>query len=139
MLLETWRDLRGAAERIHVLLRDAVETETGLGGPESEVLARLLNEPGHAMPMTRLADEVSFSSGGFTKLADRLEADGLIERRANSADRRVRNAALTPEGERLAKLVIALVVRGLRGQLLAPLGEDGVRTLATLLARLEPE
>ena len=139
LLLGTWHDLRGAAERIDVLLRDAVEAETGLGGPESEVVARLLNEPGHAMPMTRLADEVSFSSGGFTKLADRLEADGLIERRAHPADRRVRNAALTPEGERLAKLVIALVTRGLRGQLLAPLSEDGVRTLATLLARLDPE
>ena len=58
--------------------------------------------------MTRLVDEVSFSSGGFTKLADRLEADGLIERRDDPTDRRVRNAALTPEGERLAKLVMAL-------------------------------
>ena len=139
LLLETWRDLREAVQRIDVLLRDVVEAETGLGGPESEVVARLLNEPGHAMPMTRLADEVSFSSGGFTKLADRLEADGLIERRDDPADRRVRNAALTPEGKRLAKLVMALVTRGLRGQLLAPLGEDGVRTLATLLARLDPE
>lgn len=139
LLLETWRDLRESVERIDVLLWDAIETATGLGGPESEVLARLLTEPGHAMPMTRLADEVSFSSGGFTKLADRLEADGLIERRAAPADRRVRNAALTTEGERLAKLVMALVIRGLRKQLLAPLSEDGVRTLATLLARLDPE
>ena len=139
LLLETWHDLREAVQRIDVLLWDAIETETGLGAAESEVLARLLNEPGHVMPMTRLADEVSFSSGGFTKLADRLEADGLIERRADPADRRVRNAALTHEGERLAKLVMALVTRGLRRQLLAPLGEDGVRTLATLLARLDPE
>jgi DNA-binding MarR family transcriptional regulator len=139
LLLETWRDLREAAQRIDAVIWDLVETGTGLGGSESEVLVRLLNERGHAMPMTRLADEVSFSSGGFTKLADRLEADGLIERRADPADRGVRNAALTPEGERLAKLVIAIVTRGLRGQLLGPLGERGVRTLATELARLHPE
>lgn len=75
--------------------------------------------------MTRLADEVSFSSGGFTKLADRLEADALIERRADPADRRVTNAVLTPEGERLAKRTMALVARALRGQLLAPLSEEG--------------
>ena len=138
LLLETWRDLREAVQRIDAVLWDVVESGTGLGEAESEVVVRLLNEPGHAMPMTRLADEVSFSSGGFTKLADRLEADGLIERRADPADRRVRNAGLTPEGERLAKLVVALVTRELRGQLLSPLSENGVRTLATQLARLRP-
>jgi DNA-binding MarR family transcriptional regulator len=138
-LLETWRELREALQRIDAMLWDVVEAGTGLGGPESEVVVRLLNEPGHAMPMTRLADEVSFSSGGFTKLADRLEAEGLIERRADPADRRVTNAALTPKGERLARRTMALVARALRRQLLAPLSEDGVRTLATLLARLDPE
>ena len=139
LLLGTWRDVREAVQRIDAVLWDVVEAGTGLDGPESEVVVRLLNEPGHAMPMTRLADEVSFSSGGFTKLADRLEADGLVERRADPADRRVTNAALTPEGERLAKRAVALVARALRGQLLVPLTEDGVRTLARLLARLDPE
>jgi len=39
------------------------------------------------------------SSGGITYLVDRLEAKGLVERRACEHDRRARYATLTREGE----------------------------------------
>lgn len=39
------------------------------------------------------------SSGGVTYLVDRLEKEGLVERRACPTDRRARYAALTPAGE----------------------------------------
>lgn len=41
------------------------------------------------------------SSGGVTYLIDRLEAKGLVERRACPEDRRARYAVLTADGERL--------------------------------------
>jgi MarR family 2-MHQ and catechol resistance regulon transcriptional repressor len=43
--------------------------------------------------------KVLVSSGGVTYLVDRLEAQGLVERRACPGDRRARFAALTAEGE----------------------------------------
>src|SRR5262245_17229162 len=45
-----------------------------------EVLLRIARTPGDGVPMTQLARMVLFSSGGFTKLADRMEAAGLIRR-----------------------------------------------------------
>ena len=47
-----------------------------------------------------LQRKVLISSGGITYVVDRLEADGLVERRACPSDRRARYAALTSEGER---------------------------------------
>jgi MarR family 2-MHQ and catechol resistance regulon transcriptional repressor len=41
------------------------------------------------------------SSGGVTYLVDRLEREGLVERRACPTDRRARYAALTRKGEEL--------------------------------------
>ena len=41
------------------------------------------------------------SSGGVTYLVDRLEAEGLVERRECETDRRARYAALTRKGEQL--------------------------------------
>ncbi|MGD8279234.1 MAG: MarR family transcriptional regulator [Gemmatimonadota bacterium] len=43
--------------------------------------------------------KVLVSSGGVTYLVDRLEAQGLVERRACPGDRRARYAALTKVGE----------------------------------------
>lgn len=41
------------------------------------------------MPMAALAKETAFSTGGFTKIADRLAKRDLVERRPCADDRRV--------------------------------------------------
>ena len=43
--------------------------------------------------------KILVTSGGITYLVNRLEARGLVERRACPTDRRARYAALTPDGE----------------------------------------
>jgi DNA-binding MarR family transcriptional regulator len=118
--------------RVHIAEIDGVE----LPGPWFEVLLRLLRTPGHRLPMTRLAHEVSLTSGGFTKLADRLVRAGLIERQSCASDRRVTYAALTAEGERLAEEGRRRHVTLLRDHFLTPLGEHRAAELAALLRRL---
>lgn len=49
--------------------------------------------------------KILVSSGGVTYLVDRLEADGLVERRPCETDRRARYAALTRKGEQLMKKI----------------------------------
>ena len=49
--------------------------------------------------------KILVSSGGVTYLVDRLEADGLVERRDCETDRRARYAALTPKGRQLMKRI----------------------------------
>src|SRR5215207_2597129 len=58
-------------------------------------------EPGKEMPMSSLADTLFCDASNVTGIVDRLEARGLIERRAAAHDRRVKLLALTDAGARL--------------------------------------
>lgn len=90
-----------------------------------EVLLRLRRTPGHRLTASRLADEVSFSSGGLTKLADRLVAAGLVERQPCPDDRRSTWICLTPPGLELIETVTRSHANLLRRHVLDPLGADG--------------
>jgi len=55
-------------------------------------------EPGTAASMRRLADTLFCDASNVTGIVDRLEARGLIERREDPGDRRVKLIALTDAG-----------------------------------------
>ena len=75
-----------------------------------EVLARLGEQEDEQLTMGVLADQVSLTTGGVTRLVDRMEAAGLVERIASPSDRRVMFVALTDGGT--AKLSEASDVHG---------------------------
>ena len=68
------------------------------------------------MPMSVLARDVGMTSGGFTKLADRMARDGIIDRRGSDTDRRVVHASLTEVGLELAQRVSNVYVDALRAR-----------------------
>ena len=57
-----------------------------------------LGAVGEAVPMRDLAGRLQCDPSNVTFLADRLEERGLIERRPDLSDRRVKLLALTPAG-----------------------------------------
>lgn len=83
-------------------LHRTVEQEFALTAAESEALLRLGRSPDHRLPMTELAGQVAFSTGGVSKVADRLARRSLTRRVPSEEDRRVTFLALTPEGEEMA-------------------------------------
>jgi DNA-binding MarR family transcriptional regulator len=101
--------------------------DTELSPPFFEVLLRLVRSPGHRLTMSQLAHEITFSTGGFTKLADRMETAGLVCRVACPNDRRVTWMTLTPAGETAIADVLPRHVASLRAIVLGILGEDGLR------------
>ncbi|MEY9963173.1 DNA-binding MarR family transcriptional regulator [Streptacidiphilus sp. MAP12-16] len=107
-----------------------------LPGPWFEVLLRLLRTPGHRLRMTQLAHEVTLTSGGFTKLADRMAQAGLVQRQSSDTDRRVTFVALTAEGRRIAEEGQRRHTAALREHFLAPLGEERAHRLAELMRAL---
>ncbi|MBB6171072.1 DNA-binding MarR family transcriptional regulator [Nocardiopsis mwathae] len=119
-----------------LLLRDVDPSGGDMSGPWFEVLIRLQRSPGNRQPMSKLAKEVCLSSGGFTKLADRLERKGYLARRSCPSDRRVVYAELTEAGRELADEARARHVALLREHVLGPLGPDGLRRLAELARTL---
>jgi len=53
------------------------------------------------LPVNEIGKKVMLTSGSITVAVDRLEARGLVERRAHSTDRRARIVHLTKEGRKL--------------------------------------
>ncbi len=74
-----------------------VSDEQGLSVAQLDVLRRLHHHG--PIPMRRLAEQMNCEASNLTGLVDRLEIRGLVERRPDPADRRIRLLALTPEGE----------------------------------------
>lgn len=101
-----------------------------------DILLRLVRTPGHQMPMTRLATEAALSSGGFTKVADRMVAAGLIRRSPSPADRRVTFACLTEHGRDVAEKARHACAEILRRRVLDPLGPEGAASLAETMRAL---
>ncbi|GAA4918559.1 MarR family winged helix-turn-helix transcriptional regulator [Streptomonospora salina] len=135
-LITAWGLLVEAHNETSPLLLRGVDPSGGdMSGPWFEVLIRLQRSPENRLPMSVLAREVSLSSGGFTKLADRLERQGYLVRTSCPEDRRVVYAELTAEGRAFAEKARAQHVVLLREHVLGPLGEAGVRGMSEL-ARL---
>jgi DNA-binding MarR family transcriptional regulator len=72
--------------------------EAGLPLSWHEVLVRLARTDEGSMRMQELARAVLLSKSGLTRLADRMESAGLIERSACDSDRRGTWAVITPKG-----------------------------------------
>ncbi|MQA04253.1 MAG: MarR family transcriptional regulator [Streptosporangiales bacterium] len=107
-----------------------IEERFGLPPAQFDILIRLLRHPEYRMPMTKLAREAALSSGGFTKVADRLARVGLIERVRCDDDRRVIYAELTDRGRTLAEEAREVCAQILRRRLLEPLGPTATVALA---------
>ena len=110
--------LQGAANRLEYILGRAIEQECGISHLMFEVLLILgrAGEPG--MPMRALAQERVLSTGGATRLVDRMEVAGLVARNMDPADRRGRLVRLTPLGEQTV-VTAAQVARRERAAVLA--------------------
>jgi DNA-binding MarR family transcriptional regulator len=101
-----------------------------------DILIRLIRSPEHRMPMTRLAGEAALSSGGFTKVADRLVAANLIRRVPSADDRRVTFVTLTGHGLDVAEEARQACAEILRRTVLTPLGPESSASLADAMRTL---
>ena len=75
-----------------------LEARHGLTFGAYDVLVQLDEAPGSRLRMTALADGVLMTSGGFTRLADRLVREGLVARERCVRDGRGFELVLTPAG-----------------------------------------
>jgi len=111
-------------------LMGEIHERFGLAPASFDILIRLIRTAEKRMPMTRLAGEAALSSGGFTKVADRLVAAKLIRREPSPDDRRVTYAALTDHGRDIAEQARGACAEILRRTVLDPLGTDASGALA---------
>jgi DNA-binding MarR family transcriptional regulator len=81
-----------------------------------------------------LADHTLVTTGGLTKRVDRLEARGLVARRAEASDARKRLVRLTPDGLALIDRAIAAHLANER-RILDALGDADTTALEPILTR----
>lgn len=113
--------LQGAANRLEYIVGRALERECGISHLMFEVLLILgrAGEPG--LSMGAIGREQVLTTGGVTRLVDRMEAAGLVERAEDPTDRRGRLVRLTPHGEQAVVGAARVHVENIRRYFIEPL------------------
>jgi DNA-binding MarR family transcriptional regulator len=130
--LAAWRGmLRLHADIIRELDAD-LTLHHGLPLSSYEVLLYLADAPGGRMRMSELADSVLLSRSGLTRLVDRLERNGLLEREQCEEDARGYFAAITEKGRALFSEARRTHLTGVRERFIDRLSREDLRTLGEL-------
>ncbi|MEU8385246.1 MarR family transcriptional regulator [Streptosporangium sp. NPDC048865] len=137
--LVVWRMLQRAQVRITRVLEADLLVEHDLPLASYEVLSQLSEAPERRLRMNDLADRVLLSRSGLTRLVDRLQRDGLVEREACASDARGLFAVLTDAGAARLAEAGPTYLRGVHAQFLDMLDADELRQCAAMLNKLFPD
>ena len=107
----------------------------GLAFSEFSVLRMLQIAPDTQLPPSVLAEKIVCTTGAMTKIVDRLQRSGLVERAPDPADRRGVLVQITPLGQRTANDAAHIYQAG-RERVLARLDERDVEKIQNSLQRL---
>ena len=107
--------------------------EIALTLPQCKVLARL--EKNEGVSQARLAELAEVDAMTMVRILDRMEADELLERRPDPADRRARCLYLTPKAKPLLDQIWRLA-EATRAEVFAGIGETERDVLMTVLERI---
>jgi DNA-binding MarR family transcriptional regulator len=107
-------------------------SELELSLPQAHALQLL--DPGSPVPMRDLAARLRCDASNITGIVDRLEARGLVERRAAPGDRRVKALVVTAKGVELRAVLVERLHRVPAA--VAELSDAEQRTLLELLRRV---
>ena len=131
--ITAWRlFLRSHAIVLRRLENDLIQ-EHQLPLASYEVLVQLEEASDRRLRMTELADAVLLSRSGLTRLVDRLEREGLVERQACVEDARGLFAVLTDAGLMRLRQASPTHLRGIQDYAVGRLSNDELRELARLL------
>ncbi len=127
--LHAWRGLLRAHALVVKRLDAELEAVHGLPLTSYEVLLHLSAAEDSRMRMCDLAEGIMLSRSGLTRLVDRLERDGLVERVSCSDDARGAFARLTEAGEAKLREAAPTHLNGIRRHFLAHVTPEQLRVL----------
>ena len=134
--LRAWRGLLRAHASLTKALDAELEAAHGLPLTSYEVLLHLNETSGAAMRMCDLATSVILSRSGLTRLVDRLEREGLVERQSCPQDARGSYAVLTERGRERLQAARATHLAGVRALFLSRFAEAELEQLGTFFERV---
>lgn len=133
-LLALWRNIHHANALIRAALSARLDAEGGCSLLEHDLMSWLEVEGPQRPRMAELAELVGVTSGGVTRVIDRLILRGWVEREQPPGNRRVIYAKLTDEGRRMLARTRKAYFAALREVLGERLADDRIAELTELTA-----
>jgi len=127
--LDAWRAFLVAHARLSRRLDEELRAEHDLSLAEYDALLQLAQAPDRRLRMSRLAGLVLLSKSGVTRLIDRLEADGFVERTQCLHDARGAEAVLTGTGLEKLRTAAETHLAGIDRYFMATLGPTELATI----------
>jgi DNA-binding MarR family transcriptional regulator len=135
--LAVWRSFLAAHAAITQQLGQELQAERGLPLGWYDVLLQL-HEAGGRLRMQELASALLVHKSSLTRLVDRLEESGYVEREPCDEDGRGYNAVLTREGRDLLRRAAPTHLRGIQEHFASNLTDSDVIALQRVFAKLPP-
>ncbi len=133
-------ELMGLIVRTHRRLTETLghELEESVGIPLVffDVLIHVAAAPDGYLTMSRLSTDVALTTGGVTRLVDRMVDAGLVAREHCPKDRRSIHVVLTPEGHAVLGEAVAAHIDGIDRHLVSHLDQDERAALSTTLTKV---
>jgi DNA-binding MarR family transcriptional regulator len=111
--------------------------QTGLSMTDYDVLLKLQQAAPEGLRMSELSSRLLMSSGGTTRLADRLERRRLVKRSRFEDDRRGFVITITPLGRTALSSASSVHLGDVRELFLSHLSEAELKVLASVWERLQ--
>ena len=127
--LAPWRAFVTAQAHVSRRLDEDLRVEHGLSLQEYVALLILAEAPERRLRMGRLADSLTLSKSGATRLIDRLVGDGLVARVTCSSDLRGAEAQLTEPGIKRLRTAAPTHLRGIAEYFLSAIDGADLETV----------
>ena len=134
--LHAWRAFLRAYATVLQHLTDDMQARSDMPLAWYDVLVHLSEAPDGTLCMTDLAESVFISRSGLTRLVDRMESSGLVNRSPDPDDRRRMMASLTEEGFRRLAEAAPGHVEALRAVMIDRLDDDDIRSLTSVMDKI---
>ncbi|WP_037672761.1 MarR family winged helix-turn-helix transcriptional regulator [Streptomyces griseus] len=125
-----------AATRLEQRIDTALRRECGVSHTMFEVLIRLCRQPDEEVSQRRLADDLTLTSSGITRLVDRMEEAGLVRRVPSPGDRRSVLVDSTDHGRTVFLQAAAVHADLVERYFVAPVPHDDHGRLTASLSRI---
>jgi MarR family transcriptional regulator, 2-MHQ and catechol-resistance regulon repressor len=125
-----------ANARLERVMARSLAREVDISLVYLEVLLRIARSPGRQLAMGELAEQISLTSGGVTRVVDRMVSADLIDRETSTTDRRVSYLGLTAHGGATLERALRVHLADLDEHLVSRLSATELATLVKILDKL---
>lgn len=101
-----------------------------------DVLVQLSRGPARGMRLQDLAEAIVLSRSGLTRVLDKMESEGLLERKPCHSDRRGMYAVLTPKGQALVEDITPLHLLRVKEHFLSCLTDEEIRVMQQAFSKI---